>query len=114
MKVLLIKAPYLEVYKGLKATMISSRGCPSQCTFCAIHLTMGRKHRIRSVESVVDEMLIESLHTAWKRFYLRPGYFICQLFRMRSIAELYYYLQDGLNMFREYLLTRVKPSINIL
>jgi len=288
---------HLSSVKGVKATMISSRGCPSHCTFCAIHLTMGRKHRVRGVESVVDEMehlvdrykaqyiqfyddtftinykrtvaicnliierklkvkwfaharvntvdenllrlmkragcahvsfgiesgnqtilnnikkgttleqarkavktcqrvgiktlttfmignpgetpetiddtidfaleinpdvavfsilaplpgtevyskyrgvlfdtslnwedyktlatsnklalqsktltnemLIKSLHTAWKRFYLRPGYVLRQLWRMRSGAELFYYMQGALNVFREYLLTRGRPS----
>lgn len=57
--------------RGVKATMISSRGCPSQCTFCASHLTMGRKHRIRSVESVVDEMehLVHQYKAKYIQFY---------------------------------------------
>lgn len=40
--------PMVQVFTG--------RGCPNQCTFCAWPVTlMGRKHRARSVENVVDE-----------------------------------------------------------
>ena len=40
--------PMVQIFTG--------RGCPNQCTFCAWPETlMGRKHRVRSVENVVDE-----------------------------------------------------------
>ncbi len=61
-------------------------------------------------KTMTNEVLIRALHTAWKRFYLRPGYILRQFWRMRSGAELYYYIQGGLNVFREFLLTRVKTS----
>ena len=38
------------------ATLITSRGCPYECVFCAIHLTMGRKWRPRSAQNVVKEI----------------------------------------------------------
>lgn len=38
------------------ATMMTSRGCPYNCIFCSIHLTMGKKWRVRSPENVVDEI----------------------------------------------------------
>ncbi|MCX5704273.1 MAG: radical SAM protein, partial [Candidatus Omnitrophica bacterium] len=38
------------------ATVITSRGCPYECVFCAISLTMGRKWRPRSAENVVKEI----------------------------------------------------------
>lgn len=37
-------------------TMITSRGCPYRCTFCASHLTMGYKFRPHSPEYVVREI----------------------------------------------------------
>ena len=37
-------------------SIITSRGCPFNCTFCSIHLTMGRKYRARSPKNVVDEI----------------------------------------------------------
>jgi anaerobic magnesium-protoporphyrin IX monomethyl ester cyclase len=40
--------PMVQIFTG--------RGCPNNCTFCAWPETlMGRKHRVRSVENVVDE-----------------------------------------------------------
>jgi radical SAM superfamily enzyme YgiQ (UPF0313 family) len=41
--------PMVQIFTG--------RGCPNQCTFCAWPKTlMGRKHRVRSVDNVVDEL----------------------------------------------------------
>lgn len=39
------------------ATIVTTRGCPNRCTFCAAHLVHGRKVRYRSVENVVGEVL---------------------------------------------------------
>lgn len=39
--------------------VLTSRGCPSRCTFCANYVT-GRRFRHRSAESVIDEL--ETLH----------------------------------------------------
>lgn len=38
------------------ATMISGRGCPMQCSFCASAALHGRQLRMRSPSNVVDEM----------------------------------------------------------
>ncbi|MDI9438082.1 MAG: radical SAM protein [Euryarchaeota archaeon] len=51
----------MEHYKILNmklhtATMISGRGCPMQCSFCASAALHGRRLRMRSAENVVDEM----------------------------------------------------------
>jgi magnesium-protoporphyrin IX monomethyl ester (oxidative) cyclase len=37
-------------------TMISSRGCPGECIYCAVKTVWGRKWRGRSAVNVVDEM----------------------------------------------------------
>lgn len=39
-----------------QTTMITSRGCPEKCVFCALRCTWGRKWVPRSAESVVDEV----------------------------------------------------------
>ncbi len=49
---------YNTVYTTSKpiATIIASRGCPYNCSFCGVHLIHGRKTRFRSPENVVDEI----------------------------------------------------------
>jgi anaerobic magnesium-protoporphyrin IX monomethyl ester cyclase len=37
-------------------SLITSRGCPAQCVFCAIHPIWGRKFRARSAENVLKEI----------------------------------------------------------
>ncbi len=38
--------------------LITSRGCPKSCNFCSIAKVMGKKVRLRSIESVLNEMEI--------------------------------------------------------
>ena len=37
-------------------SIMTNRGCPFSCTFCAAHTTMGRTMRFRSVDNVIAEM----------------------------------------------------------
>ncbi len=46
----------LEMAKRKITSIISSRGCPSGCRFCASHKYGGRKWRPRSVESLLEEI----------------------------------------------------------
>ena len=39
-----------------KAGIFSSRACPCHCNFCDIFLVMGKKHRKRSVNTIVNEI----------------------------------------------------------
>ena len=47
-------------FGGLTASMITSRGCPWNCTYCSSHITMGKKYRFLSAEYVLSE--IEELY----------------------------------------------------
>ena len=46
---------YLRGMRGI--SMLISRGCPFQCTFCAVQQTMGRRYRRRSAEAVVNQII---------------------------------------------------------
>lgn len=49
----------LEKYTGQterRLPIITSRGCPYQCTFCCTRISMGNKFRKRSPDNVVDEI----------------------------------------------------------
>ena len=47
-------------FGGQTASMITSRGCPWNCTYCSSHITMGKKYRILSADYVLKE--IEELY----------------------------------------------------
>ena len=53
------KYPYYDMsrfaYRG-QVDILTSRGCPYQCTFCSVALTQGRQFRRRSPENVVEEV----------------------------------------------------------
>jgi magnesium-protoporphyrin IX monomethyl ester (oxidative) cyclase len=38
------------------ASVFTSRGCPFNCVFCSIHLTMGKKWRARSPANIIEEL----------------------------------------------------------
>lgn len=49
--------PHPYVNKNKKsATILTSRGCPHYCVFCAAHITMGHKFRYHSAEYVLSEI----------------------------------------------------------
>lgn len=50
--------------KQPSTSIITSRGCPFQCTYCSSHLMFGRKTRFRSPQNVIDE--IEQLKRDYK------------------------------------------------
>ncbi|MFH0876444.1 MAG: radical SAM protein [archaeon] len=52
----LISTFALSTYGKKWATVITSRGCPYNCIFCSIYLSMGRKWRPRSPENVILEI----------------------------------------------------------
>jgi len=37
-------------------SIMASRGCPFQCTFCDVYVTQGRRLRLRSAENIVEEI----------------------------------------------------------
>lgn len=46
----------MYTYNQRWTSIITSRGCPYQCNFCSIHLSMGRQFRRRSPENVIEEI----------------------------------------------------------
>lgn len=76
-------------FSGKKtASMISSRGCPYQCTFCLWPETMyGRRHRTRSAKNVVDEIeLLINQHGVDEIFFDDDTFAISKK-RMQDISK---------------------------
>ena len=52
-----INRPHGTISRYERSTsIVTSRGCPAKCVFCAIHSVWGRGFRTRSPENVVDEI----------------------------------------------------------
>ena len=70
-----------------RMVLLSSRGCPSQCTFCA-NICMGRKFRARSAADVVGEMeyLVEKYGI--RHFQFADDCFTAAPERVSEICEL--------------------------
>jgi len=47
-----------NIRRRRSAGMITSRGCPFKCYFCASHVTMGARYRPHSAGRVIDEILM--------------------------------------------------------
>ena len=63
-----------DEYRLPKTAMITSRGCPYHCIFCAHH-TFGHRHRTNGATRVVEEM-----HQAVRRYGVRDIAFVDSLF----------------------------------
>jgi len=67
--------PYLPEYVILKST----RGCPNNCSYCAVHILEGRKMRFRSPRSIVEEMEECYNNYGIKRFIFWESNFLINL-----------------------------------
>jgi len=55
--------PAVHIWGQRVANMVTSRGCPYECTFCEAKMTFGRTFRFHSPERVVDDM--NYMHRTW-------------------------------------------------
>jgi radical SAM superfamily enzyme YgiQ (UPF0313 family) len=44
-------------------SIATSRGCPFNCSFCSVILLFGRKHRVNSIDRVIEEIRQNGLHS---------------------------------------------------
>jgi anaerobic magnesium-protoporphyrin IX monomethyl ester cyclase len=89
-------APYADTVAGkmrLKASMISSRGCPFHCNFCSIIAFYGdaggRPWRGRSVENVVAEMIELADRDGASHFEFQDDNFFVRADRALAIVQQY-------------------------
>ncbi|NQT93415.1 MAG: B12-binding domain-containing radical SAM protein [Lentisphaerae bacterium] len=67
--------------------IITSRGCPYACTYCAAPLVTGRRFRIRSAANVVDE-IEANVKKGFKRFGVGDDAFNVDLDRAKEVCRL--------------------------
>ena len=74
-------------YASKRIPLITSRGCPHQCIYCSVRLTMGNKFRARTAKNVVDE--IEHWYRkGWKNFDINDDCFSYDMDRAKKICDL--------------------------
>ncbi|MEI6970045.1 MAG: radical SAM protein [bacterium] len=66
--------------------IITSRGCPYACTYCAAPLVTGRKFRLRSATNVVDEIELYA-RRGFKRFGVADDAFNVDLDRAKDVCR---------------------------
>jgi len=69
-------------------TLISSRGCPAQCTFCASHVVAGRRFRPHSPEYVVREIDYLQAKYGYGYFIFEDDSFTIDKERVKKISQL--------------------------
>ena len=88
------RTEYFSRERRSVASLMTSRGCPFRCKFCAVWRSGGGKYRTRSPESVVDE--IAGLKEGFIEFTddntlqdVRRAESICELISKRGIRKAY-------------------------
>ena len=70
------------------ASVFTSRGCPFNCVFCSIHLSMGRKWRSRSPANIIEELKLLVKNYNVKQIDFEDDNISCSRRRMEEICDL--------------------------
>ncbi len=74
----------LSRYAGIN--VITSRGCPYQCSFCSVAPIWGRKPYLRSPESILTEMQLLHDRTGADLFLFQDEYFVSSPERVKKLC----------------------------
>ncbi|MBN1755193.1 B12-binding domain-containing radical SAM protein [bacterium] len=79
----------IKNYQRIKVyPLMTSRGCPYNCTFCSVTEMFGRGYRIRSIENVMDEIKAQGQN----RYFFVDDHFVVNKNRTRKLLdEIYAY-----------------------
>lgn len=68
-------------------SMVTTRGCPFSCTFCAAHIHMGKKMRVHSVGNVVDHMELLVKRYDVRHFHMEDDNFTYDQQRILDLVQ---------------------------
>jgi radical SAM superfamily enzyme YgiQ (UPF0313 family) len=81
-------APQGSFSKSLPiAPIITSRGCPFQCTYCAVVVTTGRNFRMRSVDNIIEEIKYLQKNFGIKEIHIEDDNFTLVKSRVIEFCE---------------------------
>ncbi len=75
----------LPAYAGIN--VMSSRGCPFQCSFCSVAPIWGRKPCLRSIDNIVAEMVELRERAGAELFLFQDEYFVSSAARVRELCR---------------------------
>jgi magnesium-protoporphyrin IX monomethyl ester (oxidative) cyclase len=74
-------------FKKRAISMITSRGCPFNCSFCSVHLHMGKMFRAHSADYVVDHIQYVVAKYGVKTIYFEDDNLTLDLKRFEAICD---------------------------
>jgi len=66
--------------------LMTSRGCPARCTFCANYVT-GRQYRFRSAGNIIEEMVTLATHYGIRHFSFWDDAFTARRSRLMQLCD---------------------------
>lgn len=81
-------APHGSFSKSLPtAPIITTRGCPFDCTFCAVKVNTGKKFRMRSIDNVIEEIMYLQKNFGIKEIHIEDDNFTLIRSRVMEFCE---------------------------
>lgn len=79
----------VKMKKGIENyPVITSRGCPYQCTFCCVGKVSGKKFRFRSPHNVISELILAKEKYNIQSFNIQDDDFTLDMKRAKEICQL--------------------------
>lgn len=75
----------INFFKPKFTTMVSSRGCPFQCTFCSRHISMIEVYRERSADNIIKEL--QEISERYKSVMMIDDNFLANKKRSKKIMD---------------------------
>jgi radical SAM superfamily enzyme YgiQ (UPF0313 family) len=81
-----LPTPNWELFEGFRTKIggvMTSRGCPYNCSFCSVTAMLGRDYRMRSIEKIIDDLAA----TEASHVFFYDDHFLANPPRTRRLLE---------------------------